>query len=502
VAGIAWLMAAAVLRAEPPPVPFADPFFDWGFMASRLEDAAGDERFRAVGPFFEHATGPQGQELLAVLRPIWSRALYPSQDRTRWDFLWPLSQGKTFGEQKSWRVLTAYFHDQDRHDLGSLYRFWAIPLWFQGRDKTGGTYAALFPVGGEIRDFLWMDRLSFVLWPIWMNSQVNDVVTTAVLWPIFSRTRTPDGHVDRIRVFPFYARSTASGQYEKTSVLWPLWTHAHYTHPRAEGTAWVFFPLMGRVNLNTQKGWMFLPPLFQHIKGEQMTRTFFPWPFFIRETGYRDKLYLWPFYGRRQDGELRRRFWLWPVVINEENAWGHSHLSRWSVVPFFINITQTQAPAETGGGEAAAPVVLAKRTKLWPLYSRNYDTREKAYRFRFLDLWPGPNPPPVERSWAPLWTLVDYRAQNENSDLDVLWGLYRQARRADDEQTFSLFPLWRHDRAGNNAARRWSVLKGLLAYDRSATNRQVRFLWLGRINLGPASAAAGAGDAPLDAMDP
>lgn len=78
----------------------------------------------------------------------------------------------------------------------------------------------------------------------------------------------------------------------------------------------------------------------------------------------------------------------------------------------------------------------------------------------------------------------------ENSDFDVLWGLCRVTRRAEDARAFSLFPLWRHERTGGDAGRRWSVLKGLLAYDRTATNRQVRFLWLGRLRLKPAAGAA------------
>ncbi len=113
-------------------------------------------------------------------------------------------------------------------------------------------------------------------------------------------------------------------------------------------------------------------------------------------------------------------------------------------------------------------------------------------RWRWLDLWPAGQPPAVERSWAPLWTLWDYRAQQDRRDLDVLWGLYRQTSRAEEARAFSLFPLWRHERAARNEARRWSVLKGLLAYDRTATNRQVRVLWLGRIPLKPAPTAAAA----------
>ncbi|NLG33768.1 MAG: hypothetical protein GX548_00285, partial [Lentisphaerae bacterium] len=463
---------------------------DWGPLVSSMADADGNERVRAAGPFWETAEGPDGMRLRAVPRPLYTRAADPSTKRASWDSLWPLASGRTFGPERSWRVGTAYFQDSDRTDPASAYRFWLLPVWFHGRDRDQTKYAALFPVGGEIRNILFKDSIRFALWPLWVNSRVNDVRTTDVLFPVFSRTTTPDGRIDKVRVFPLYSRSKKEGQFEKTSLFWPVWTHARYLHPKAKGTAWVLFPVCGRVNLNSQKGWMFLPPFFQHVRGEGVTRTFFPWPFFQRETGERSKLSVWPLFGYRVDGPLRRSYWLWPIVNRERNEWGRRAMVRWSVVPFYTHATYSSAwlPSERRAAEASGealpePEVTGKRTKLWPLVSRQYDREAGAYRLRLLDLWPGSRPPPVERNWAPIWTLLDYRARGASSDLEVLWGLYRATRREEGARTFSLFPLWRHERTGGDGARRWSVLKGLMAYDRTATNRHMRFLWLGRIRL-------------------
>jgi hypothetical protein len=490
---ISWLMAA-VAWGEVPEVGWSMAL-DWGPVASEMTDADGNERWRAAGPLWEKADSPDGQTLRAMPRPLYSRAADPATDRASWDALWPLAAGKTFGEQRSWRAGVSFFFDRDREDDESQYRFWLLPVWFHGRDEAGVPYAALWPLGGEIRNILWKDRIQFVLWPLWASSQVNDVRTTDVLWPMISRTTTPDGRLDKFRVFPLYSRTWNEGRYEKHSVLWPIWSHARYVHPKAEGTAWVLFPLAGRVNLNSQKGWMFLPPFFQHIRGEQMTRTFFPWPFYQRETGYRKRLSIWPLYGYRVDGVMKRSYWLWPIVTRERNEWGRKQVLRWTVVPFYNNVSYAnrllpseQRAAEASGEPLPKLRVTGNRTKVWPLYSRRYDRDERVYRLRLPDLWPGPTPPPIERNWAPIWTLLDYRVHGEASDLDVLWGVYRDVRRAEGARTFSLFPLWRHERAGGDAARRWSVLKGLIAYDRTATNRQVRFLWLGRVRLAAGAA--------------
>ena len=480
-------------RAADPPDEAPAPWVaesDWGPLASWMTDSDGNERMRAAGPFWEQADGPDGKSLVACPRPLFVRAVDPAADRATWDFLWPIASGKTFGPQNSWRFLISWFLDQDRTDPKSQYRFWLLPFWFHGRDESGAPYAALFPLGGEVRNILLKDRIRFALWPLWAQSRVNDVRTTDVLWPVYSRTTTPDHHLEQWRVFPLYAYAKSARQYEKRTVLWPIWTWARYTHPKAHGTAWVLFPLCGRVDLNSQKGWMLLPPFFQHIRGEQLTRTACPWPFFVRETGVRERLALWPLFGFYKDGALERRYWLWPIVANERNEWGRKKVRRWSVTPFYncVSASEHPLPSERKAAEAAGralpePRVTGNRTKLWPVFSRIYDLDEKTYRLRLLDLWPGPHPPPVERSWAPLWTVLDYRVRGPDSDLDLLWGLYRDTRREEGARAVSLFPVWRHERAGGDAARRWSVLKGLIAYDRTATSRQVRFLWLGRVRL-------------------
>lgn len=489
---LGWAAAVGAAANELPAPPAADR--DWGPLAVWQTDADGAARFRAAGPFWETAASPDGKTLRACPRPLWVRATDPATDRNAWDFLWPVAAGKTYGREKSWRFLMAFFFDRDRGDPASQYRFWLPPFWYHGRMEDGKGYAALFPLGGTIGNFLLRDRIRFFLWPLWAQSQLHEVKTTDVLWPIYSRTTSPDGHREQLRIFPLYGYSKSGRQYVKHAVLWPLWSHGRYVHPKATGTAWVLFPLCGRVNLNCQKGWMVFPPFFQFIRGDQLSRFYCPWPFFQRETGIRERFVLWPLYGYRRDETLVRHSLLWLFFSREQNDYGRKRLTRWQAVPFFTSVSQAEIPLPAKRGEQAVPPpgplrATANRTKLWPLYSRRYDRDAGSYRLRVPELWPVENPPPVERSWAPLWTLLDYRAQGPDSDLDVLWGLYRATRRGADARAFTLFPLWRHDRAAGDAARRWSVLKGLIAYDRTATNRQVRFLWLGRLPLRPAPRA-------------
>jgi hypothetical protein len=59
-----------------------------------------------------------------------------------------------------------------------------------------------------------------------------------------SRTTTPDGHLEKFRVFPLYAHEERAAVREADGAVADL-DHARYVHPKAEGTAWVLFPLAG-----------------------------------------------------------------------------------------------------------------------------------------------------------------------------------------------------------------------------------------------------------------
>lgn len=470
----------------------------------------GTRRTVAAGPFYETATYPDGTSLYAPFRPVYSSGLRPDPRDYRhdWESLWPLAQGKTLHRDRSWRILNLYHNDRDIADPLSPTHTTFFPFLFYGRARDGRPYAAIFPLGGSIGDFLVKERIEFLLWPIWMRSYVNDVTTTDILWPIWSRTTTPDNHIDKFRILPFYARSDKAGKFHKVSVLWPFWTHADYLYPNSSGTSWVLWPFCGRTDLTDQTGWSVLPPLIQH--GEATNgdfRTYAPWPFYVHvRKGSIETLRLWPFYGRYDHGNLRRRYWAWPLLTHEKNAYSTVRYRRWTFVPFYSSAAYTRAPSAapkppprhpTPEQRAAPPspdpyadpdaeTPISGHTKLWPLFT--YQTRHEpdtATRFAALDLWPGPAAPAVERSWAPFWTLFDYRtyaatpraSAPDASSLSLLWGLYRQSHAPDAPAEFELFPIWRHVRAPDDADRHWSVLKGLLAYDRAPDAKRLRLLW-------------------------
>lgn len=450
------------------------PRFDAGFLASRDTDVYGHARVRALGPLWEARSDDARREFSAV-RPVWSRTSDPDENRSRTEVLWPVGASKVFLGQRTWRFIPAYGVDFDVDDDASRWRFMLFPFVFAGRDAKGDRYFALFPLGGTVHELLGRDKVWFVLFPLYGHSTVGELTTHSVLWPVYSRTS--GGDVSRWRVFPVYGRSVQGDRWSKRFVLWPLWTSASYHLPGSSGNAFVLWPLVGRVDLENEQTWMFLPPLFRWTRNDKQTRVFCPWPLFQYETGEVDKLYFWPIWGRKSFGGVHTSFAFWPIVSAQRVERGDHDLRRFRVLPFVHH----EARLAPSGGEADSREVQARHFKFWPLISYRREGDEA--RWRTLDLWPLKETGGVERNLAPIWTLFSSERAGSVREQEWLWGLVRRRRDGEGNRRFSFFPLIESERSsGEDAGRGWSILKGLFAYEENALRRRHRLLYFIRLD--------------------
>lgn len=455
------LLAPGLVTAK-----FAPDSFDLGFIASRHTDVLGHTRTKALGPIWEKVVAP-GDVTYAGIRPLGSRIEDPVGDRNLLDLLWPLYNKRDLGHETSWQagIFFGYGHGEEdprRH------REWFIPFYFQGRNAQGETYRALFPIGGTIDEILGRDTISFVLFPLYIQTRINEVYSKSVLWPIYSRTRGPG--IDRMRVFPFYGESHVEGKFDKRFVLWPIWNDVQYHYPKSSGSGFVLFPLYGQLNLTDQKTTWVVPPLFRFTRGEDQNLVYCPWPFVQWGSGDKDFFYLFPLYGHKQVGNLDRHFLAWPFLWHSRVTYPDSEQTRWMAVPFFIH---KHRYAEQAGGKQT----LARYVQVWPLFS--YHRQGETSRFRMIALLPFGEIQGVERNWAPLWSLVQRTAHQDNVDWEILWGLYRDFQRGDQARYRSLFPLmetWRDERV-DPPYHAWSFLKGLLERERRGEDKRWRMLY-------------------------
>jgi hypothetical protein len=410
-------------------------------------------------PFYDNAQTAQGS--FFAVRPFYSHTVIETGEIR--DYFWPLYSRKEFKDEQSSRAMFFWYtHKFPGKEASPRDRNWLLPVYFQGRDVNGKGYFALFPLGGTIKEFLGRDEIMFVLFPVYGNSRINEVKTTSVFWPIYSRTRGEG--IQRDRVFPIYGKSVLDGKYEKHFVCWPFWTSAEYFYPGDSGKSWLLFPICGRSKLEHERTVWVIPPFFRFTKGDRQDRILCPWPFFQKmDSKWHDKFYIWPLWGEDQyaDGLNHRTFLLWPFLWSEKTEQSGLTKVRRMALPFLYF---ERGFLREEGVEKDDRKVVFNYWKIWPLMS--WQREDQVSRFRMLELWPIKNSPPVERNWAPLWTL--YKRTNADGIVrkDVLWF------------------AWHSENEPLIERKEWSLLKGLLAYKGEGQKKSYRFLYFMRLGDG------------------
>ena len=404
-------------------------------------------------PFYDSVKTEAGS--FFAVRPFYSHTVLEEGEIR--DFLWPVYSRKSFKEEETSRALILWWtHTFDASEESPRNRNWLLPFYFQGRDVNSENYFALFPLGGTILEFLGRDRIDFVLFPIFGKSQINDVKTTSVLWPVYSHTRGEG--IQRDRVFPIIGKSVLENKYTKRFFLWPFWTSAEYFYPGDSGTSWILFPICGRAKMDQERTLWVVPPFFRFTQGTRQNRMTCPWPFIQKmDSEWHQKFYLWPLWGYDQykGGMNHKTFLFWPFLWSERTEQTHLTKTRRMAIPFFF--LEREFLKEKGVPKEEQ-VEVSRYWKIWPLMS--WQREPQASRFRMLELWPVKNSAPVERNWTPLWTL--YKRTNTGGLVakDVLWF------------------AWHSERGPAVGRKEWSLLKGLLSYKREGEARSGRILWI------------------------
>lgn len=472
-------LAALVLVSActaPKAAKLAKPAYDFGPFAAGVTSVDGAQHATVAGPFFDTAVATNGDTMTAS-RPFTAVTAASNDQRRTRDIVWPIAQRWQFKDQSVSRFLFFMHYNHGGTNAASVRkRTWLLPFWFNGTDANGKKYWALFPIYGDIHEFLGRDTFSFTLFPIYSRTTLNDLKTVNWMYPIYSRTTSSDGHIERFRVFPFYASSHYRDRFTKHAVLWPLWTSVQFEYPKEKGGGWILWPVGGHMKTDHERTVWILPPIFRFTKGTEMSRVYCPWPFFQWERGTMDKIYIWPLWGHRKAGNLDKTFVLWPIFWNDhvDRGWYHEHL--FMAAPFYRHET-----VELKSTNGAAPSIVERQRKLWPL--ANFQEKDGQGRFRVPDLWPLADNRHVDLNWAPWWTLYDRQWTAAGAfDSSLFWGLYRHQARGDAANYFSFFPLWswRRDDASQHY-RGWSLLKGLLGREEDETGSAWRLLYFIRV---------------------
>ena len=393
------------------------------------------QRTEAVGPLYY--SQQKNSESTWALPPFFSHDVDPAVESREDDFLYPLLTYDRYGREYRWQLmqLLSFSGGQLPDDSGKK-RFTIFPFYFQQRSPvTNENYTALFPIYGHINDRLFRDKIFFVLFPIYGQSQKRDIVTDNYLYPVF-HLRHGDGlhswqfwplvgseHKDMTsQTNGFGDVSTVPG-HDSFFALWPI----YYKTVAGVGTddpekSWGALPLYAQLRSPQRDSTSVLWPFFTWIdeRGKKYREWEGPWPFVIFARGEgKTTSRVWPLFSQSHNKTMESDSYLWPLY--QYHGFHNDTLDQQRTrVMFYLYVNVKEKNVQTGAEK--------RRLDMWPFFISRRDFNGNS-RLQILAPLESvlANNRGIERNWSPLWSL--WRAENNPktgaSSRSLLWNLYR-----------------------------------------------------------------------------
>jgi hypothetical protein len=451
------------------PVCFAEENFHAGplFDQFSLTLDAG-ERTEAVGPFFYDQQ--KDSEKIWAIPPFFSFDADPAVESREDDFLYPLLTYENYGKEYRWQIfqLFSFAGGQEPDDNGKK-RFTLFPFYFQQRSPdTNKNYTALFPIYGHINGRLFRDKIFFVMFPVYGQTQKRDVVTDNYLypffhlrhgdglrgwqfWPIvgnehkdvttqtngFGDVSTNPGHDKFFALTPFYfkvADGLGTGDPEKSWGVLPF--YAQLRSPLRDSTS-VLWPFFCRIDERGKK--------YHEWQG--------PWPFVIFTRGEgKTTSRVWPLFSQSHNATIESDSYLWPFYKFHRLHADPLDQQRTRVM-FYLYENTVEKNTQTGAQK--------QRVDMWPFFTwhRDFNGNSRLQLLALLEpVLPGNRG--IERNWSPLWSF--WRSENNPktgaSSQSLLWNLYRH----------NLTPV----------SKKCSLLFGLFQYQSDTETKRLRLFYI------------------------
>lgn len=374
-------------------------------------------------PLFHWERARDGSEDVRI-RPLWRRVKSEDGSKSRHEFLVPLGEGRFDETEELLRLFPLFYWRKHLHNgIAGQWDvdWWLTPLVWGGHSTLGENYFGVLPFYGSIPQFLGYERLTWILFPLFLRTENSykktvDGKTTSslatgthLLWPFVGWGSSEDpARGYWWRALPFFAKSVVPGKRESYSALWPFfhWGKDRLDKP-SPTSSFFFFPFFGTKTGGAFFSWTFLWPLFRHAglseEGEAAKNgeyTFWDLPFpllrWLDNTWSSKPLHqrwVFPFYQRTWTDRQDSTIWMWPFVWLRR-YWNkvRDQQDTW-ILPFFWRNRIRHKKAEHAGTRVAFDdddkyeAGEDDHWRFWPLADHRTD-RYGNWRFRALSPWP------------------------------------------------------------------------------------------------------------------
>lgn len=437
------------------------------------ENTQATEQWQAVGPFF-FSSRNSGTGRYTGMRPLYLHHRDAQANYKESTFLYPLYTIRREPDNVSWTVFNLINSSRPTDPTtanAAPIAFDVWPVYFSrdtGVDET--SYHAVFPVVGTIKSRFGYDRLNWVAFPLFWQSERAGVVTTSTPWP-FIKHSEGNGH-HGFALWPLFGRAEKPGDYRRQFYLWPL---IYKNESR-----------LGQPQPSVQAGFL---PFYTHEERAGSISENYLWPFFgyTRQTApvtYSENRYFWPLLvqGRGDEHYVNRwaplythsirkgvdkKWYVWPLLREEQ--WSADGLVQ-TKHQFFWFLYWSLKQQSASNPQLPA----AYKTHLWPLVSA-WDNGAGRRQVQLLSPLAEffPNNEKIRHLYTPLFALYRYDQLNpDNVRHTLLWNAISW-HRSPTEREFHLGPIFSTRR--NDQGSRIAIGNGLLSLRRKADSRKWRF---------------------------
>ena len=411
-------------------------------------------RTEAVGPLFYDQE--KDSEKTWAFPPFFSHDTDPSVESHEDDFLYPLLTYESYGQEYRWQLFELWsFAGGNTQQESRQKRFTIFPLYFQQRSPVPDeNYTALIPFYGHLQHRLFRDKIFFVMFPIYGQSQKRDVVTDNYLFPFF-HVRHGDGlfgwqfwpligkeHKDVTTQTNGFGDTSIVGGHDKFFALWPV----YFNDATGIGTDdpekfWAMWPLYLQTRSPKRDSTTVLWPFFSWIddRGKKYHEWQGPWPFVIFARGAgKTTDRVWPLFSQSHNDILESDSYLWPVYTFRRTHSDPLDLRRTRILLYLYENTVEKNTA-TG--------VDKRRVDAWPFFTYHRDFNGNNRLQILAPVEPAvPNNRGIERNWSPLWSIwvSENNPKAGASSQSFLWNLYRHERTPTSKKCSLLFGLFQY----------------------------------------------------------
>lgn len=445
------------------------------------------EAWTSAGPFFfnQPAADIDGNTA-SGFRPFWVQLHSPQGEFRAGHVLYPLFSYTVEENTYHWSVfelIRSWGRRANAAAPSSTFErrseFEIFPFWFSRESGDPElSYRALFPIYGTVKNKLGFERLSWTLFPFYVENEKRGAVTTSTPWPIIRVTR---GAAHGWGVWPLFNYVERPGISRYETYLWPLGFNAtRYpapddppgTPPRRDIGALPFYVR------NTGPGYInedFLWPFFGYTERTQPVRYSeqrYLWPLFLQGRGDNRYVNRWaPFYTHSISKGYDKRWYLWPLVRHAK--WTDVDVTRTRTQFFYFLYWNEEQRAANRPNSSPAEL-----THVWPLFSR-WDNGAGHHQWQVLSpfevFFPGNDK--VRLTWSPFAAIARHEQREPGTQrTSLLWNAITWEESAREERSeWHVGPLLGVTRHGSE--QRVAIGNGLLGFRRSAESGW-KIFWL------------------------